>query len=105
MKLFTFLIAICFTFSVNAQDLNTFLSKTNTFLGEHVKNGKVDYSGIKKDPSALNELIKMAEGISVKTSDAKNYQAFWINAYNLNVINGIIDVYPTKSPLDTKGIF
>ena len=105
MKIYSFLVAILMTFSLSAQDLETFFSKTNTFLGEHVKNGKVAYADINKDPSGLNELLKIAEGITVKVSDAKNYQAFWINAYNLSVIKGIIDNYPTKSPLDDKGFF
>jgi len=105
MKIYSFLVALLMTFSLNAQDLETFFSKTNTFLGEHVKNGKVSYSDINKDQSTLDELLKIAEGISVKESDAKNYQAFWINAYNISVIKGIIDNYPTKSPLDNKGFF
>ncbi|BAO76045.1 DUF547 domain-containing protein [Winogradskyella sp. PG-2] len=105
MKLYTILIALLFTFSVSAQDLDTFFSKTNTFLGEYVKNGKVAYSKINEDQSTLNELLKIADGISVETSDAKNYQAFWINVYNISVIKGIIDNYPTKSPLDNSGFF
>jgi hypothetical protein len=105
MKIYSFLVALLMTFSLNAQDLETFFSKTNTFLSSNVKNGKVSYSDINKDQSTLDELLKIAEGISVKESDAKNYQAFWINAYNISVIKGIIDNYPTKSPLDNKGFF
>jgi hypothetical protein len=105
MKIYSFLVALLMTFSLNAQDLETFFSKTNTFLSSNVKNGKVSYSDINKDQSTLDELLKIAEGISVKESDAKNYQAFWINAYNISVVKGIIDNYPTKSPLDNKGFF
>jgi len=105
MKLYTLLIALLFTFTINAQDLKTFFSKANTFFGEHVKNGKVAYSDINKEQSTLDELLEIAEGISVKSSDANNYQAFWINAYNISVIKGIIDNYPTKSPLDHSGFF
>lgn len=105
MKPYTFLIAFLFALTSNAQDLGQFFTKTNTFLSNHVENGKVDYKTIHKDPSSLNELLAMAEGISVEFSDAKNYQAFWINAYNLSVIKGIIDHYPTKSPLDHDGFF
>ncbi|WP_299361612.1 DUF547 domain-containing protein [Winogradskyella sp.] len=110
MKLHTFLVALLITFTVSAQDLNSFFAKTNTFLKTHVKNGKVDYKTIHKDQSTLDELLKIADGISVEASDAnpdsyRNYQAFWINAYNISVIKGIIDNYPTKSPLDHKGFF
>jgi hypothetical protein len=105
MKLYSLLIAVVLTFNMSAQDLETFLSKTNAFLGEHVKDGKVAYEDINKDQSTLDELLKIAEGISVKSSEANDYQAFWINAYNISVIKGIINNYPTKSPLDNKGFF
>lgn len=105
MKIYSFLLALIISSGLYAQDLETFFTKTNTFLGEHVKNGKLAYADINKDQSALDEILKIAEGISVKSSNAKNYQAFWINAYNLSVIKGIIDNYPTKSPLDNKGFF
>lgn len=105
MKIYSFLLALIFSSGVYAQDLETFFSKTNTFLGEYVKNGKVAYSEINKDQSTLDELLKLAEGISVQSSDKNNYQAFWVNAYNIAVIKGIIDNYPTKSPLDDKGFF
>lgn len=105
MKVYSFLIAFLITFSLSGQDLETFFFKTNIFLGEHVKNGKVAYAEINKDQSNLDEVLKIAKGISVEVSDAKNYQAFWINAYNLSVIKGVIDNYPTKSPLDNEGFF
>lgn len=93
------------TMSVNAQDLSTFFSKTNTFLQTHVNEGKVDYKAIHKEQSNLDEILKIAQGISVDVSDADNYQAFWINAYNILVIKGVVDNYPTKSPLDNAGFF
>jgi hypothetical protein len=91
--------------SVKAQDLNMFFTKADVFFKANVSNGKVAYDNIHSDPAKLNEILKIAEGISVFKSDAKNYQAFWINAYNLSVIKGLIDKYPTKSPLDHAGFF
>jgi len=91
--------------STQAQDLNTFFNKADAFFKANVANGRVAYASIKKDRSALDDVLKIAEGISVSKSDVKNYQAFWINAYNLSVIKGIVDEYPTKSPLDHKGFF
>lgn len=88
-----------------AQDLNTFFSKTDAFLKANVSNGKVAYSKIHANQDELNNVLKIAEGISVSKADANNYQAFWINAYNLSVIKGIINNYPTNSPLDNKGFF
>ena len=105
MKLFTLIITLIFAFNLSAQELDTFFSKTNTFLGSYVKTGKVDYKSILKDQSTLDELLKIAKDISVESSDTNNYQAFWINAYNIAVIKGIVDNYPIKSPLDNNGFF
>lgn len=88
-----------------SQDLNTFFNKADAFFKTHVSKGLVAYSNIHSNQESLNELLKIAEGISVSKNDANNYQAFWINAYNLSVIKGIIDNYPTNSPLDNKGFF
>lgn len=103
------LIFILFLFwgmvSAQAQNLNTFFSKADAFLKANVANGKVAYNKIHNDPSALNAVLKIAQGIRVSKTDAKNYQAFWINAYNLSVIKGLVDHYPTKSPLSHAGFF
>ncbi|MFS4483733.1 DUF547 domain-containing protein [Hyunsoonleella sp. 2307UL5-6] len=104
-KLIILITVIIGSVSTQAQDLNTFFNKADAFFKANVANGKVAYSSIHKNPSQLNELLKIAEGISVAKSDAKNYQAFWINAYNLSVIKGLNDKYPTKSPLDNAGFF
>lgn len=91
--------------SVKAQDLNTFFTKADAFFKANVANGKVAYSNIHSNQEALHDILKIAESVSVSKSDASNYQAFWINAYNISVIKGIIDNYPTNSPLDNKGFF
>lgn len=88
-----------------SQDLTVFFNKTNDFLKANVKDGKVDYAGIHSNQDDLNELLNIAVAIDVSKNDAENYQAFWINSYNLSVIKGIIDHYPTKSPLNHSGFF
>ncbi len=91
--------------TVNAQSTSEFFTKSDAFLSKYVSQGKVDYKGIKANVAELNELLEIAKNISVTTSKPKEYQAFWINAYNLSVIKGIIDNYGIKSPLDKKGFF
>ncbi|TBN05426.1 DUF547 domain-containing protein [Hyunsoonleella flava] len=106
MKKYILIIAFISTvFSAKAQDLTTFFKKADAFFKANVSNGKVAYDKIHANQAQLNEVLKIAENISVEKSDAKNYQAFWINAYNLSVIKGLIDKYPTKSPLDNAGFF
>ena len=89
----------------SAQGVNEFFEKSDSFFKTFIKEGKVDYKGIKANPESLIELLSIAEGISINQSDAMTYQAFWINGYNLLVIKGIVDHYPVQSPLDIKGFF
>ncbi len=105
MKTKLLYLLILMSSSTLAQDLQTYLDHVDSFLNQHVKNGLVDYKTIRKDQSQLQSILSKAEKISLKASDAKHYQAFWINSYNIAVINGIIDNYPVKSPLDKKGFF
>ncbi len=100
----TFLLAIAFQFGFS-QDTATFFGKADGFFKTYVKNGRVAYKEIKANPESLNELLNLAKTISISKSDAKTYQAFWINGYNLSVIKGIVDNYPIKSPLDKAGFF
>jgi len=88
-----------------SQDISSFFTKADAFFNAYVSDGRVKYKEIKSNPARLEELMDMAQSIKVSTSDAKNYQAFWINTYNLSVIKGIVDNYPIKSPLDKGGFF
>ncbi len=97
-----FLLSIQFGFSQSTAD---FFAKADSFFKTHVTNGRVNYKNIKKDPALLNELLDIASGISVSKSKPKTYQAFYINAYNLAVIKGIVTKYPVKSPTSIKGFF
>ena len=91
--------------SIQAQDINTFFSKADAFFKVYVSNGKVAYDKIVSNPETINEVLKLAESIVIEKNDKKNYQAFWINAYNLSVIKGLVNSYPIKSPLDKVGFF
>jgi hypothetical protein len=82
-----------------------FFTKADAFFNAHVANGKVDYKGIAADATELDALLSLAADISVNPSEANTYQAFWINAYNLAVIKGIVVNYPINSPLDKAGFF
>ncbi len=103
-KIAILVILFCFQMGFS-QDTASFFTKADQFFKTNVSNGKVNYKNIKKDPSSLDELLNIAAGISVSATDTKTYQSFYINAYNLAVIKGITNAYPTKSPLDIKGFF
>ncbi|MCB9186720.1 MAG: DUF547 domain-containing protein [Flavobacteriales bacterium] len=73
------------------------------FFRENVKNGAVDYSGIKENLSELNALIIQLNRAPLYKGDDE--KAFLINVYNVFVIKGIVSRYPTESPLKIDGFF
>nr|WP_321221918.1 DUF547 domain-containing protein [uncultured Psychroserpens sp.] len=102
LVILTFFAGLSFGFAQNTSD---FFTAADAFFKANVSNGKVAYADIKDNPKSLNTLVNLAETISISKNDAKTYQAFWINVYNIYVIKGIIDNYPVKSPLDKAGFF
>lgn len=87
------------------QEASEFFNKANKIFETYVEDGKVNYKAIKEDPSQLNEALGLAQVITISKNEVNNYQAFWINAYNLAVIKGVVANYPIKSPLDKAGFF
>ena len=101
-----FAITLCLGLHLTfAQELDTFFKQSDAFFKEHVHNGLVDYNSISENTDALDAILTTAEKVDVVKSDTENFKAFWINAYNVLVIKGIIEQYPVKSPLDIKGFF
>jgi len=97
---------LAFTFQSGlAQNTTDFFEKTDAFFKAFVKDGRIDYKAIQTDPTSLDELLENAKKLNVSKEDSNTYQAFWINGYNLQVIKGIVDNYPVKSPLDINGFF
>jgi hypothetical protein len=88
-----------------AQSTAKFFDEADSFFSKVVSNGKIDYAWIHHSPEQLNNLMNKAKGIRVSKSNPAEYKSFWINAYNLTVIKGIIDNYPLNSPLNVKGFF
>ena len=105
MKKYIVILFITVITTSNTQDLTSFFSKTDMFLKKNVSNGKVDYQTIKNDATLLNEVLEIAAKIDVSKETVNSQKAFWINAYNLSLIKGIVSKYPVKSPLDIAGLF
>ena len=103
-KIFVLLIVLTVQLGYANQN-DSFFKKADQFFSTFVKNGKVDYKAIQSDPSSLNELVGLIESAEVNSSQVLDYQAFYINTYNLLVIKGIIANYPINSPLDIGGFF
>ncbi len=104
MKYIFFLLVLVSSIS-SAQEASKFLDASDTFFKQYVSNGRVKYAEIKQNPNDLQELLSLAKRVKVSTDNPDIYKAFWINAYNVAVINGIVKKYPVKSPMDIEGFF
>lgn len=100
-----YLILIVFYQFTNAQEIKDFFNNTDAFLKLNVQNKKVNYEGIKKAPTSLNNLIKTIAETNLVNENEVTKKAFFINAYNLIMINAIVAKYPVKSPMDIAGVF
>ncbi|MEN0003470.1 MAG: DUF547 domain-containing protein [Bacteroidota bacterium] len=87
-----------------ATDLSSFFEQANTFFQQYVADGAIDYNLIKQE-GTLEPLLQTIQTTAIDELDTNTKKAFLINAYNLLVIKGVIDHYPTPSVLDIPGFF
>lgn len=102
-KAYIFLMIICTFLSAN-NDSN-FFEVTGKFLADNVKDGKVNYAALKKNPAELDRLTKSIAEFDLSALNAAETKAFWLNAYNILVIKGVVTHLPINSPLDVQGFF
>jgi len=84
-----------------AEDLSNELYEN--VLDSYVKDGLVDYAGLKSNPDDLNEYLKQTSSVSKDafTDWTESEQlAFLINLYNAQTLDLIIEHYPVKSIKD-----
>ncbi|PSR02895.1 MAG: DUF547 domain-containing protein [Bacteroidetes bacterium SW_11_45_7] len=108
IKLVLFLSILCGSlFSSVAQEngLEAWFQKTDQFLKKYVDDGLIRYRAISENPSELMQLTHAIENVDLSKKDVATRKAFWINAYNLTVIDAVMTNYPVSSPLDIDGFF
>ena len=66
--------------------------------------GLVDYQKIKEDKN-FTEYLSLISNANISLLNENEKLAFYINAYNANVIKNVIDNLPINSPMDAKGFF
>lgn len=101
------LIALFFTRSIVAQTASQepFFDAVDAFLATHVRAGGVDYAAIKKQPAALDALLRTIAETNRAALAPADDKAFLVNAYNILVIKTVVDRLPLASPLDDAGFF
>ncbi|MGB3774832.1 MAG: DUF547 domain-containing protein, partial [Leeuwenhoekiella sp.] len=104
--MYTLFLSIALIFSSTGKENQTeFFDAADAVFSTYVSDGKVDYAAIKSNPEKLEKALETAKITEVSIDNPEVYKAFWINAYNLAVIKGVVDNYPLKSPLDVDGFF
>ncbi|MEM9921941.1 MAG: DUF547 domain-containing protein, partial [Bacteroidota bacterium] len=101
-----FFIAFVFTAANSfAQNIDQqFFDKANAFFQKNVENGLVPYADLKND-GQLASLIDQVENAQLTNASDATKKAFFINAYNLQVIKAASDLYPINSVQTGGGFF
>jgi len=90
---------------VQAQQLDqSFFNDANTFFENNVKGNNIDYKKA-KNSSLLQALISKIEKTDLSKANDQERKAFYINAYNLLVVNSITTKYPINSVKEVSGFF
>ena len=105
---YLFIVIVSFTAFVrlHAQDdLSSFLSDTDKFLKKYVQSGDINYQALSKNNADLKPLVSFIAQASLENLSDLEKEAFYINAYNILVINQVIENYPINSPQAIGGFF
>ena len=78
---------------------------TNEFFNKYVRSGLVDYTSLVKNSTDLDQLIQLYGMKEFATEVDQDLKAFYINAYNLFVIEGLVKANPAQSPQEIPGFF
>lgn len=77
-------------------------------LKAYVANGRVNYAGLKADPTALGQYLDQAAEVPeahFKTWSEAQQLAYLINVYNASTLKLVVEHYPLKSIKEIGGLF
>ncbi|MFZ0927006.1 MAG: DUF547 domain-containing protein [Syntrophobacteraceae bacterium] len=72
-------------------------------LGKYVRNGVVDYAGLKREEEAVNRYLDQLERIYTRDLPKNERLAFYINAYNVKAIKLVLMGYPGIKSIKEMG--
>lgn len=108
MRIRIAILLLLVSISVKSQDsvLETFFNQADAFFKSYVnEKGLVDYKSVESKQTDLNELTKLIGTISLEQASSEELQAFYINTYNVLVIDAVMSSYPVSSPNVISGFF
>lgn len=85
--------------------IDEFFINTNVFLGKYISDGKVDYAAIKSEGITVKKLYTAIGNMNLTDADKNTKTAFYLNAYNIIVIQSVITNLPIAKPTDVTGFF
>lgn len=91
------------TFAQN--NLPAFTSEANAFFKKFVTDGKVAYAAVKKEEKSIQTLTSKIGNINLANASENSKKAFYINAYNLLVIQAVTNLYPLQTVMEKPGFF
>lgn len=74
-------------------------------LEKYVKNGRVDYQGIKSEEQKLDQYLALLDATDPEKLSRNEQFAFYMNAYNAYTIKLIVENYPVESIKDLGSLF
>ena len=77
-----------------------FFEKADAFFKSRMVNNRINYSLLRNNRSGLDSLIRDVERINVLDLDKDERKAFYVNAYNLLVIKGVVENYPVSNIIE-----
>jgi hypothetical protein len=114
--LYILLLFCCFIVSnpaeVQAETATASYPKDNEFYGSvtrllqaHVAEGQVNYSKLRKNQDRLQGLVQQIAVYNLRDASDAERKAFYLNAYNILVLQQVVKHYPLKSVMDVPGFF
>lgn len=101
----SFIFLLASSSCIYGQTLEQFFQAADGFMYKYVADGQVNYRAIKANKKDIGSLTNFIGKADLSEASSNEKKAFYINAYNLLVIESITNYYPIKSALDKNGFF
>ncbi len=84
---------------------NDFFNGVTFFVSTYVEEEKVNYTSISNNPELLDSLVNQIGQMDISNFDQTALKAYYLNSYNLLVIQQVMDYYPINSCQEIDGFF
>lgn len=103
MRILILSVLLCQITHLNGQD--TFSEKADRFFKKYMVNNRINYQRLVESPGELDSLTEEIASTIEANLNQHEFLSFYINAYNLLVIKGVVDQYPFENLEEIPGFF